>query len=515
MEHFLDNNLFHPNHHGSLANHSTATAITQLFDLCLEAADNGELSALCLLDQSAAYDLLCHQTLKEKLQLYNFSNSSIDWLMSYLGGRTQLVQVESRTSSQLDCDDSGVPHGSVLGGLLHVIHSNDFPACHEEGEAVVYVDDDSDFVSNKEPARLNEMIQAEADNSTQWLKDNRLCVAGEKSKLLVLGTGEMRAAKLSDQAMKIHVDGKEVVESSSEKLLGLVLNNKLTWKNHLYGDQDNMGLIPQLSKRLGMLRRLSKYMSKDKLKLFSSGIFYSKLNYCLPVFGNIFGLDRYKSENRRYISFTVKDNNNLQVLQNKLNRLLLNAEYNTPTSDLLSRTDSLSIHQMVAHQTAVSAYKIIKTGKPTYIAAKLKVRPANLNTRYGRGTVQPPRYSLNIAREGFVYRAAAIYNKLDESLRNEEKFQRFKSGVREWVKTNIEIRPKPMFPSILAGRQLHQPPPPPEPPPSPPTQQPRQTSITRYFTHVNRPYASIPAATAAMNTLPPRNPGHPVDDQTL
>ena len=35
VEHFTKHNLFHPNHHGSLANHSTATAITQLHDLCL------------------------------------------------------------------------------------------------------------------------------------------------------------------------------------------------------------------------------------------------------------------------------------------------------------------------------------------------------------------------------------------------------------------------------------------------------------------------------------------------
>ena len=390
VEHFINNNLFHPNHHGSLANHSTATAIIQLFDMCLEAADTGELSALCLLDQSAAYDLLCHQTLKEKLQLYNFSDSSTNWLMSYLGGRTQMVQVESRTSSQLECEDTGVPQGSVLGGLLHIINSNDFPACHEEGEAVVYVDDDSDFVKDKEPAILNEKIQNETEKSAQWLKDNRLCVAGEKTKLLVLGTGEMRAAKLFNK-MNISVDGKEVVESSSEKLLGVVLNNKLTWENHMYGDMDNQGLIPQLSKRLGMLKRLSRYMGKEKLRYFASGLFYSKLSYCLPVFGNIFSQDTYKSENRRYLSFTVKDNNNLQVLQNKLNKLLLNAENSTPTADLLQQTGSLSIHQMVAYQTAVSTYKIVKSGKPSYIAAKMKVRELNLNTRRGVGRIIPPK----------------------------------------------------------------------------------------------------------------------------
>ena len=298
-------------------------------------------------------------------------------------GKNPTSQVKSRTSNPLDCGDSAVPQGSVLGGLLHVINSNDFPACHEEGEAVVYVDDDSDFAKDKDPAVLQRKIQKEADNSSQWLRDNRLCVAGDKSKLLVLATGEARATRDLNEVMKITVDGKEVVESSSEKLLGVVLNSQLTWKSHLYGDKDNKGLIPQLNQRIGMLKRLSKFMSKKKLKHFSEGIFYSKLNYCLPVFGNVFGLDTYKEVNRRYYSFTVKDNNNIQVLQNKLNRLLLDADYNTSTQDLLNKTDTLSIHQMVAYHTAVNTYKIIKSGKPTYIAMKMKGRQLNMTTRQG------------------------------------------------------------------------------------------------------------------------------------
>ena len=401
--------------------------------------------------------------------------------MSYLQGRTQMVQVESRTSSQLDCDDSAVPQGSVLGGLLHVINSNDFPACHTDGEAVVYVDDDSDFVKDKDPAILKEKIQAEADNSAQWLRDNRLCVAGEKTKLLVLATAENRASKVFDGEMKISVDGKEVVESNSEKLLGVVLNNHLTWKNHLYGDKENKGLVPQLSQRLGMLKRLSRFMSKEKLQYFSTGIFYSKLSYCLPVFGNIFGLDNYKQENRKYYSFTVKDKNNLQVLQNKLNKLLLTADYNTPTEDLLHQTGSLSIHQMVAYQTAVSTYKIVKSGKPSYIATRWRGRELNTDTRQGAGVLIPPRYRLNIAREGFVFRGATIFNKLDVNLRKETKLSIFKEGVRKWVKKNISIKPKAHFQNIPAGRPNNQPPPPPDPPP-PPT----KNTITKYLIPLRR-----------------------------
>ena len=478
IEHFIKHDLFHHNHHGSLAHHSTATAVIQLFDLWLEAAEQQELSAVCLLDQSAAYDLLCHQILGEKLKLYNFNAASISWIMSYLSDRTQQVQVESKVSDPMDCEDHGVPQGSVLGGLLHIINSNDFPACHEEGEAVVYVDDDSDTVHSADPIQLQNLISQEARNSANWLSDNRLCVAGDKSKLLVIGTRQLRNQKLS-QKMKIHIEGKEIIETNSEKLLGVVINNELTWKNHLYGDDENEGLVPQLSKRIGILKKLSAKMSKEKLKLFSSGIFYSKLSYCLPVFGNVFGLEKYKEVNSRYTSFTTRDNHNLQVLQNKLNRLLTGSNWYTPTCELLEQSNSLSIQQMIAFQTMVMTYKILKSRKPTYLSNKFQ---ENKNSR--NQNLLQPNQSLSISKEGFINRGVALMNMLDVSLRCEPRLKKFKTGLREWVKCNIEIKPRSKFPVL--GRGGDRPPAPPPPPapglPAPPA----LNLITNYFQSQHR-----------------------------
>ena len=73
------------------------------------------------------------------------------------------------------------------------------------------------------------------------------------------------------------VDNKEVSESLCEKLLGVTVNNELTWKAHLYGDANNEGLITQLSKRVGIMSKLSKHVDKTRIKQFAAGIFYSKL----------------------------------------------------------------------------------------------------------------------------------------------------------------------------------------------------------------------------------------------
>ena len=63
----------------------------------------------------------------------------------------------------------------------------------------------------------------------------------------------------------------------------------------------------------------------------------------------------------------MKDNSKLQVLQNNLNRLLLNARYDTPTEVLLRETDSLSVQQMTAYHTTILARKKVSTDKPSYL----------------------------------------------------------------------------------------------------------------------------------------------------
>ena len=97
----------------------------------------------------------------------------------------------------------------------------------------MYVDDDSDVVHNKDPEALRNLIETEASNSASWLKDNRLCVAADKSKLLILGTNQFKLSKELSE-LTIEVDEEIIVETPSEKT-GVVLNNDLTWKTHLYG----------------------------------------------------------------------------------------------------------------------------------------------------------------------------------------------------------------------------------------------------------------------------------------
>ena len=71
------------------AHHSTETAVLKVVGDILLALDSGNLALLSLLDQSAAFYTVDHDTLLRRLQTsYGLDGVVIKWFASYLSGRT-------------------------------------------------------------------------------------------------------------------------------------------------------------------------------------------------------------------------------------------------------------------------------------------------------------------------------------------------------------------------------------------------------------------------------------------
>ena len=75
-------------------------------------------------DYSKAFDTVQHHAIIQKLHKIGFSTSPLKWFISYLGNRSQYVQVNDAKSATKPCPFD-VRQGSVLGPLLFNLYVND------------------------------------------------------------------------------------------------------------------------------------------------------------------------------------------------------------------------------------------------------------------------------------------------------------------------------------------------------------------------------------------------------
>ena len=103
--------------------HSTEMAVTIIHNDIVRSTDAGFVSALVLLDLSAAFDTVDHAILLEVLtERFVVENLELDWFRSYHTGRTQTFTTPSGNSSPIALTCS-VPHGSVIGPKEFIMHT--------------------------------------------------------------------------------------------------------------------------------------------------------------------------------------------------------------------------------------------------------------------------------------------------------------------------------------------------------------------------------------------------------
>jgi len=105
--------------------HSTETAVTKVFNELLQAADEGDVSAYCLLDLTAAFDTVDHDLMLLKLERqFGLRGIVLKWFQSYLCDRIFQVVYNSSTSYTVHVMCS-VPRGLVLSPWLFIMYTAD------------------------------------------------------------------------------------------------------------------------------------------------------------------------------------------------------------------------------------------------------------------------------------------------------------------------------------------------------------------------------------------------------
>ena len=164
---------------------------------------------------------------------------------------------------------------------MFLIFSNDLPSEEAGKKTILFVDDTSDLIKEHNLLNMRHRLQQEANKSVDWMTTNKMIISESKTKLMLSCTNALRRTQ-DIGTLEVTIKGMRVKESKSEKILGITVSNDLTWKHHFYGEPEklkeerNIGLLADLSRRIGVFRRVARYDKGSMLRSLAAGLFYSK-----------------------------------------------------------------------------------------------------------------------------------------------------------------------------------------------------------------------------------------------
>ena len=234
-----------------------------LVEKCPEVLNKRGYVGILLTDLSKAFDCINHELLIAKLHAYGFSLESLTFIQSYLTNRIQRVKINSSFSEYSNVE-SGVPEGSISGPLFFSIFICDLFFDDIDIDLANYADDTTPYDYDLELDKVIESLEKNIDKLFHWFSDNFLKANPDKCHLI--NTDENVALKIKNET---------VTNSSNEKLLGILFNNKFDFDEHV------TSLCRKASQKLNALARVAQYMNLAQRRLIMNAFIFSQFGYCL------------------------------------------------------------------------------------------------------------------------------------------------------------------------------------------------------------------------------------------
>lgn len=331
-------------------------------------------------------------------------------IRSYLTGRSQFTHVNGSSSCKRALT-VGVPQGSNLGPLLFLLYVNDLPKLNLHGKPRLFADDTSLSYEASDPNNIVDQMEQDLVKLQDYFNENLLSLNLSKTKYMMLHSPRRNISPHRD----LIVQAIPIDKVQCFKHLGLMIDSKLTWSDHINSLQKT------ISSTCGMLWKLSKFLPRNALLTMYHAFVQSKLQYLVSLWGAA-AKSRLKP---------------LQTIQNRCLKAVFNLPrlYSTanlyenspasilPVSALRELQCLLQIHNQMYNQEMHHNQDIERASHRYSLRNAAFLLISRTNTE--------------MAKKSVSYFSKKCFNSLPEVVKLEQNTNKFKQVVKSMIKARV------------------------------------------------------------------------------
>lgn len=343
----------------------TKDAIIDFVGTLFNSVNIGRKASALFIDISKAFDTIDHDKVLAACEKSGIRGNAKKLIESYLRNRRQKVRVKNSVSSESNIN-CGTPQGSTLGPLLFLVIINSLCKGKFHGKVTMYADDTVFlYCSNSWEENLRHM-QEDLNKIRLWFDSNNLTLNESKSKFINF---DLKTEINLDRVVKYHkkkcllsaeneqCDCDEISATKSIKYLGLVLDSKLDWKEHI---QQVAKSVKPVLRHMYFLRKLC---STSICRQVFHSLVHSRLTYGIEAWGGtyqsrlkpLFTLEKYfiriiNKKSKREASYPIYKSMNLLPLRSFYLFRVLRVFYARSGECIVRNDESTSVTRLGAQR---------------------------------------------------------------------------------------------------------------------------------------------------------------------
>ena len=382
--------------------HSTELLLVHLTESWRQAIDNNLVVATAFIDFRKAFDCVSHRTLLLKLKIkFGIEGNLLSWLTDYLHHRTQVTVVNSTQSEELNVT-CGIAQGSVLGPCLFSLYTNDMPEAVTSGNLYLYADDTTVYCIGSTVDEACNLLNNALNELNKWCMTNSLTPHSSKCEVMLFHRGSFTGPH-----PLITIGNVNIAWVYLTRLLGITIDRKLTWANHLQELRNNF------VKKLNLLKKCS-FLKRKSLPDLYFKVILPSVTYGIAIWGNCNNLDYIKS---------------LKALHCRAGRLIFNLPRDTPSVQVMELTQWDSIYDVYKRSLVKLIHNIASDKMPAMISDLVVWRNSPYNLR-GHNKAVVPRFSTYFMKNSVCYRGAVLWNCVSEYFNDSCNFKQVYSKAK-------------------------------------------------------------------------------------